>query len=258
MNIYAFPPLAWALEIGYQFLHWLSAALTPLAGGASAGLAVIVLTIVVRMLLIPVGLSQVRGEIGRARIAPQLKELQRKHGKNPQLLSEKTLALYKSEGISMFAGIGPALLQTPVLMVVYGLFVLGQIGGHSNSLLEAGFGGAPLGQSLIQLISTGGFLAGGWIYLAVIAVILLVAELNRRRAARLSLLGQSPDTAALPGSGTLNRMLPWLAYLTAVTAVFVPFAAALYLMTTTVWTIVERALLRRVLTPHPGPEPLPA
>ncbi|MCB8813877.1 YidC/Oxa1 family membrane protein insertase, partial [Escherichia coli] len=75
-----------------------------------------VLTIVVRMLLIPVGLSQVRGEIGRARIAPQLKELQRKHGKNPQLLSEKTLALYKSEGVSMFAGIGPALLQTPVLM----------------------------------------------------------------------------------------------------------------------------------------------
>lgn len=258
MNIYAFPPLAWALEIGYQFLHWLTAALAPLSAGASAGIAVIVLTLAVRTLLIPVGLSQVRGEIGRARIAPQLKELQRKHAKNPQLLSEKTLALCRAEGVSMFAGIGPALLQAPVLIVVYGLFVLGQIGGHSNTLLDAVFGGAPLGQSLISLIAGGGFVTGGWIYLGVIAVILLVAELNRRRAVKLSQTDQAPDAAGLPGAGTLTRWLPWLSYLTAVTALFVPLAAALYLMTTTTWTLIERGVIRKALTPNSGPEPLPA
>lgn len=267
MNIYAFPPLAWALEIGYQFLYWLSNALTPLTAGASAGLAVILLTLVVRSILIPVGFSQVRGELGRARIAPQLKELQRKHAKNPQLLSEKTLALYKTEEVSMFAGIGPALLQAPVLMVVYGLFVLGQIGGHPNTLLEAAFGGAPLGQSLLRLVSTGSFLSGGWIYLAVLAVIMLVAEYNRRRAAALSQAnqldqpGQAKQSnhvpeAAIAGTSTLTRLMPWLSYLTAVTALFVPLAAALYLATTMVWTAVERALIRRALTPSPGPEPL--
>lgn len=257
MNIYNFPPLAWALEIGYQFLHWLSTALTPLTADASAGLAVIVLTLAVRALLVPVGISQIRGEINRARIAPQLKELQRKHFRNPQLLGEKTLALYKTEGVSRFAGIGPTLLQAPVLTVVYGLFVLGRIGSHANTLLAADFGGAALGQSLIQLIATGGFFTGGWVYLCVIAIIVLVAELNRRRTHRLSLASQ-PTEANFPGSAALARWLPWLSYLSAVAALFVPLAAGLYLMTSTVWTIVERTLIRKLLTPRPGPEPLPA
>lgn len=256
MNIYAFPPLAWALEIGYQFLHWLASVLEPFAGAASAGLAIITLTILVRTVLIPVGLSQVRGEIGRARIAPQLKEIQRKHAKNPQLLSEKTMALYKSEGVSMFAGIGPALLQAPVLMVVYGLFILAQIGGHANTLLDQVFGGAPLGQSLVHLASTGSVLSAGWVYAGVVAVILAVAEYNRRRALRLNAAAQDPS--ATQPAGTLARILPWLSYLTAVTALFVPLAAALYLMTTTVWTAVERAIMRRALGGSPAPRLSPA
>lgn len=258
MNIYAFPPLAWALEIGYQFLHWLASILEPFAGTASAGLAIIALTILVRTVLIPVGLSQVRGEIGRARIAPQLKEIQRKHGKNPQLLSEKTMALYKSEGVSMFAGIGPALLQAPVLMVVYGLFILAQIGGHANTLLDQVFGGAPLGQSLVHLVSTDSLLPAGWVYAGVVAVILAVAEYNRRRALRLNAAAQDPSATQPAGTGTLARILPWLSYITAVTALFVPLAAALYLVTTTVWTAVERAIMRRALGGSPAPQLSPA
>ncbi|AJT41510.1 YidC/Oxa1 family membrane protein insertase [Psychromicrobium lacuslunae] len=240
MNIYDFAPLAWALELGYQFLHWLSSALQPLGGVASAGLAIVLLTALIRLLLIPVGVSQLRGELGRRRIAPQLAALQKKYRKNPSQLSEKTLALYKAEGVSMFAGIGPALLQAPVLMVVYGLFVLNQIAGHSNALLSTSFLGAPLGQSLLHLANNP---LGLWpalgIFLVVLGIIAAVAEFNRRRAKQQQLSASAP--------ARISGLLQWLPYLTLLTALFVPLAAAIYLACTTLWTALERVVLARWL-----------
>ncbi|WP_285726140.1 YidC/Oxa1 family membrane protein insertase [Psychromicrobium xiongbiense] len=244
MNIYAFAPIAWALDLGYTFLQWLSSLLAPLTGELSAGLAVIVLTLAVRTLLIPVGRSQVRGELGRARIAPQLADLQRRYAKRPQELSEKTLELYRSEGVSMFAGIGPAILQAPVLITVYGLFVLTSIGGHANALLDASLAGVPLGQSLVHLLSTGPVFPGVIIYGVMLAVIVAVAEYNRRRMIRLS-RSASATTGSL---ATMTRIMPWLSYVSAVTAIFVPLAAGLYLATTTLWTAIERAVLHRRLS----------
>ena len=241
MNIYDFAPLAWALEIGYQFLHWLISSLAPLTSFASAGLAIVLLTVLVRLLLIPVGVSQLRGELGRRRIAPQLAALQKKYAKNPSLLSEKTLALYKAEGVAMFAGIGPALLQAPVLMVVYGLFVLSQIAGHANTLLSSNFLGAPLGQSLLHLLSSpGGLWPALGVSIAVLGTIAAVAELNRRRAQEQ----QSGNTA----SAGISKVLQWLPYFTLITAVFVPLAAAIYLACTTLWTALERPVIRRWLS----------
>lgn len=257
MNIYAFPPLAFALEQGFQFLDWLSHLLAPLAGPGAAGLAVILLTLGVRALLIPVGASQVRGEIGRRKIAPRLTTLQQKYSKDPARLQQEMLALYKAESVSPFAGIGPALLQTPVLIVVYGLFVLPTIGGHPNFLLTQTFLAGRLGQSLVRLLSGGGTVVPSvFIFLAVLAVMAAVAEVSRRRMRSEVTAGGASAAAGSPGPGpaagplqspALAQVLQWLPYIVLISAVFVPLAAALYLMTTTAWTAVERPLLRRRL-----------
>lgn len=97
MDIFAFPSLATLLDAAYGALTGLSDLLTPLAGASAAALAVMLVTLLVRALLIPVGISQAKAEQTRTRLAPKLRELQRRHKKNPERLQKETMALYRAE-----------------------------------------------------------------------------------------------------------------------------------------------------------------
>ena len=233
MDLFAFPPIAALLQFVYSLVSGLAALVTPVAGPAAAALAIVVLTLIVRTLLIPVSISQVKAEWHRRRIAPKLKALQDRYKKKPQLLQEKTMALYKAENVSPLAGFLPTLLQAPVVSLVYALFLHPSIAGQPNALLTAQLGPVTLGSSIF----TAGW-PGVLVFVAIFAVMAVVAWLSRRTALRLALPGT--DASAL-----LPRVLSWLPFLSVVFAAFVPLAAALYLATTTAWTLVERALLRR-------------
>ncbi|WP_309615383.1 membrane protein insertase YidC [Salinibacterium sp.] len=237
MDPFALPLIAQLLDAAYLLVESIAALLHPLAGGASAAIAVVVLTMTVRTLLIPVGISQVKAEWARRRLAPRLQALQRKYKKNPQLLQRKTMALHKAENVSPFAGILPTLLQAPVISLVYALFIRGTIGGHANALLASTIGGVPLGASLI---TTGINWPGIAVFAALLIVIAVVAWISRRIALRLAL--QPVDA---PAAVRLNAVLSWLPFLTLVFAAVVPLAATLYLATTATWTLVERTILRR-------------
>lgn len=233
MDPFTFAPIAALLQFVYSLVSGLAALVTPLAGSAAAALAIIVLTLIVRTLLIPVSISQVKAEWHRRRIAPKLKALQDKYKKKPQVLQEKTMALYKAEKVSPFAGFLPTLLQAPVVSLVYALFLHPTIAGEPNALLTAQLGPVTLGSSIFN---------SGWpgvlVFLAIFVVMGVVAWLSRRTALRLAL----PGTDA---TAPLARAFSWLPFLSVVFAAFVPLAAALYLATTTAWTLVERAFLRR-------------
>lgn len=82
-------------------------------------LGVVLLTVVVRLILLPLGISQVRSFQKMARLAPKQREIQAKHKGNPQKLQQEMAALYKEEGVNPAAGCLPLLLQLPVM---YGLF----------------------------------------------------------------------------------------------------------------------------------------
>ena len=237
MDPFTLAPLGQLLDAAYWLVEAIAVLLHPLAGSLSAGLAVVVLTLLVRILLIPVGISQVKAEWARRRIAPKLRALQLKYKKNPELLQRKTMALYKAENVSPMAGILPMLLQAPVISIVYALFIRGTIGGHANALLASTIGGVPMGASLI---TTGITWPGVLVFAALIVAIGTVAWISRRVAQRLAIL---PVDA--PAMARLNSVLSWLPFLTLVVAAIVPLAAAVYLATTTTWTLVERSILRR-------------
>jgi YidC/Oxa1 family membrane protein insertase len=237
MDPFTLAPLGYILESAYRLVETISMFLTPLAGSWSAGLAVVALTLLVRTLLIPVGISQVKAEWSRRRIAPKLQALQRKYKKNPRLLQKKTMALYRAENVSPMAGILPALLQAPVISIVYALFIRGTIGGHANALLASTIGGVPLGASLA---ATGISWPGILVFAGLLVVIGTVAWLSRRVARRLAI-----GTVDAPATARLNSALSWLPFVTLIVAALVPLAATVYLATTTTWTLVERAILRR-------------
>ena len=255
MNIYEFLPIRLLLGGAYWLVTTLSDLLEPLAGANGAALAIIVLTIAVRCLLIPVGLSQVRAGITRRRLAPKIAELQTKHRNNQQVLQEKLMELYREENASPFAGCLPVLAQTPVLMAVYGLFVQTTIGGQANELLGHTLFGIPLSSSLVGLIGSGSLTwVSGTMFAVLIILIGVVAGLSRHLLTP-PIPENSGTASAREGHGQttgpdltqMTRMLSFMPFITAVIAAFVPLAATLYLMSTTAWTLGERLVINRAL-----------
>jgi YidC/Oxa1 family membrane protein insertase len=252
MDFFSFGPIAAILDGAYRFVTALSSTVEPVVGAASGLVAVVILTMLVRAVLIPVGRSQVRAEFTRRRLAPRLAELQKKHGKDRETLARKTMELYETEKASPFAGILPLVLQIPVISLVYALFTHALIAGHANALLAQHVLGAPLGASFVGLA---GAVGSVWpsviVYVVVFVLIAAVTTVSRRV---LSLPQREGGTAP----GGLVKALSFLPYVTVVFAAFVPLAAAVYILTSTAWTVAERFTLRRMLDPDRGARSRPA
>ncbi|HET8776326.1 MAG TPA: YidC/Oxa1 family membrane protein insertase [Candidatus Limnocylindria bacterium] len=82
-------------------------------------LAIIVFTIVIRTVLAPLFVKQIRSQKEMQRMQPLIKEVQRKHKGNRQKISEETMALYKEHGVNPAAGCLPVVLQLPILFALY-------------------------------------------------------------------------------------------------------------------------------------------
>jgi YidC/Oxa1 family membrane protein insertase len=248
MDIFAAGPIAGLLDVVYQFVTALSQVLAPIAGSASAALAVVVLTLIVRTLLIPVGMSQVRAEFTRRRLAPKLAELQRAHAADREKLQRKTMELYAREKASPFAGCLPLVLQAPVLSLVYALFLHPSINGHSNALLSQHLFGVPLGTSFVHVLGSGSLsLPIIAVFVVFLAAIAAVTAVSRKLLASPPVQGLEPAQSN-QRQNQLTRVLSFLPFITVVFAAFVPLAAVLYLLTTTSWTVAERVTLRRMLS----------
>ena len=82
-------------------------------------LAIIIFTIVIRTILAPLFVRQIRSQKEMQRMQPLIKEVQRKHKGNRQKVSEETMALYKEHGVNPAAGCLPVVLQLPILFALY-------------------------------------------------------------------------------------------------------------------------------------------
>ncbi|MBB5824567.1 YidC/Oxa1 family membrane protein insertase [Micromonospora carbonacea] len=265
----AFAPLHAAAGVAADAVTWLAGTLQPLTGGAATAAAIVVFTIAVRLLISPLTLAQVRGERRRAALAPQVRDLQRRHADDPTRLQAELFGLYRSAGASPVAGCLPALLQAPFFLVMYRLFSTGEgstgdggtgAGGAGAGLLAEQLAGVPLGWHLSDGLAG----AAGPLFGALLAALVALAWWSSRRARRAAAAGAATAAGTGPGAtggtpaGTpagaaaagavpavLGRVLPLLPYLTVVAALVVPLAAVLYLVTTTAWTALEQAVLRR-------------
>ncbi|MFE0578194.1 hypothetical protein [Streptomyces sp. NPDC058874] len=175
-------------------------------------------------------------------------------------------------GATPVAGLLPVLLQLPVFFLMYQAFSSG------NELLDHRLFAAPLGSRWSDALGEGGlFGAQGLVFLALFGAIAVVAAWSaargRRSAAAAAAVAAAPKKPAHPakaakkagagaGAGSaavaglpelsaeqqeamrkLGGVLPLLSFGTLITAAVVPLAAGLYLLTTTAWSVAERAWL---------------
>lgn len=87
------------------------------------GLAIIVVTLIVRFAVMPLMLGQMKSTMKMQLLQPKMKELQQKYSSKDtatqQKLQQETMALYKENGVNPLAGCLPLLIQMPILMAFY-------------------------------------------------------------------------------------------------------------------------------------------
>ncbi|HEX2810605.1 MAG TPA: membrane protein insertase YidC, partial [Kineosporiaceae bacterium] len=137
--------VAWIMV---AFHSLLTAVGLPAAGGWTWALSIVGLVIVIRVLLIPLFVKQIKASRGLQLIQPEMKKIQEKYkGKSDpasrQAMTQETMALYKETGTNPFASCLPILLQSPIFFALFR--VLNGIHGIGSGL-KPGIG--PLNRTL--------------------------------------------------------------------------------------------------------------
>jgi YidC/Oxa1 family membrane protein insertase len=200
----------------------LAGLLEPVFHGASTAAAIVLFTALVRLAVHPLSRQAARGQKAQAKLRPQMAALREKHGKDSKALQKAVMELHAAEKVSL-----------------------------DHTLFAA-----PLGGNWAEALAHGGaFGARGIVYLALFAVVAAVATFNYRRMKRQ--MAATPVVApagqdAVPGMAAMSKFMPLLSFATLFTVGVVPLAAALYVVTSTTWTAVERAFLYKDMLPAPA------
>ncbi|MGZ8630251.1 MAG: YidC/Oxa1 family membrane protein insertase [Actinomycetota bacterium] len=83
------------------------------------GVAIIILTLVLRFLLFPLGMKQIKSMQAMQALQPKIKDIQKKYKGNKQKAQEETMRLYKEAGVNPLGGCLPVLAQFPLLIAMY-------------------------------------------------------------------------------------------------------------------------------------------
>lgn len=134
------------------------------------GFAIIVLTVVIRLILYPLMSSQLKASKKMQELNPHLKNLKEKHKNDAKMLQQETMRLYKEHGVNPAAGCLPVLVQLPLIWALYaalqlivkpGIVTLKTINAmlYSDSFKllkpwDTNFFGLPLAQTPSHLLST--------------------------------------------------------------------------------------------------------
>ncbi|MGI8313954.1 YidC family membrane integrase SpoIIIJ [Halobacillus mangrovi] len=111
--------------------------------GGSYGLAIIIVTIIIRVLLLPLNVKQLKSSKAMQDIQPELKELREKYSskdaQTQQKLQQETMQLFQKHGVNPLAGCLPIIVQMPILIGFYhAIMRTKEIETHNFLWLELG------------------------------------------------------------------------------------------------------------------------
>lgn len=110
-NTFLYQPLFNALIFLYQYLP-----------GQDFGIAVIALTLLIRIILSPLNVQAIKSQKKLAEFQPKIEELKNKYKDNKEKQAKETIELYKKEKINPFSGCFPLLIQLPILIALFRIF----------------------------------------------------------------------------------------------------------------------------------------
>lgn len=211
-------PLVNALVFLHTLLVGMGLGAIPLLGDLSWGLTIILFTVVIKFVTIPLTLQQIRSSKAMQELQPQLKELQKKYGKDRERLMQEQMRLYREHKINPAAGCLPLLIQMPVWFGLYqALFALA-----SNVDAYKFTGGFLWLQSLAHPET----------FPQVLAVLTGVSQWVVQRM-------MTPRTSD-PQQQTMNQMMQFMPIMFVFFAFSVPSGLVLYWVTSNLFSVVQQ------------------
>jgi YidC/Oxa1 family membrane protein insertase len=224
----------------------------PLLGSQSYWFSIVLLTVAVRIVLIPLTVKQVRSTRVMQEIQPELKKLQAKYKNDKQKLQEELMKLYRERGFNPMAGCWPLAAQLPFFWALYRVIYSHEIDGQPNILLGKTFFSVPLDDRWSALHGWGEKLTSvaGITILGLIIAMAITTYISQRQL-------MAKQTAEVnPQQQMLLRIMPLMFVIFAVN---VPLAVVLYWVTTNLWSMGQQwVLLRNAPTPAAAGAPTPA
>lgn len=101
------------------------------------GLAIILFTAIIRILLLPINIKQTKSQAKLQEVQPLMQEIQKKYKNDPQKQQAELSKLYKESGANPLGGCLPLLIQMPIFFAMYAL--IRQLLPELNNLTEKGF-----------------------------------------------------------------------------------------------------------------------
>jgi YidC/Oxa1 family membrane protein insertase len=197
--------------------------------GLGWGLSIVVLTVLVRLAILPLTIKQVKSMNALRALQPEVKEIQEKYKNDRQRMNQEMMAFYKENNLSPFASCLPLLLQLPVFLALYQLL-------NGSSFKEQ-----------VQATGNNGFLIIDDITKSAHGLDLIILIV-------LFITSQMASTLVMTATADKNQQRIFL-LLPLVFAALIPnFPAGLivYWITTNFWTLGQQLVVRRI-SPPPVP-----
>lgn len=203
------------------------------------GLAIIFLTIIIRIILWPLSKKALTSQKNLQELQPHIKEIQKKHKDNQEAQAKALMELYKERGANPLGGCLPLLIQLPILFALYRVFLGGIAPEYLQNLYSFVQNPGSLSTTLLGLVD----LSQRSLILAVIAGGLQFIQ-SRMMLKKQSLEpGDSP--AAQAAQAMSKQIVYFLPVITIIISLTLPAALPLYWAVTTLFTIAQQFVTMR-------------
>lgn len=237
-------------EVLFRPLFNLLVGITNVLPTHSVGLAIILVTLVVRLILLPPSLHQVkqtqRNQEKMKTVQGKLEALKTTHKDNKGKQAEETMRIYKEAGINPAAGCLPLLVQLPILLALYRVFLTG-MGAETVHYLYS-FIGHP---DQLQTVFLGISLTAPSLLLGVVAGVAQFILMRFATPTPPAAPGANEDTAQMMQSMQKNMMY-FFPVMTVFIALRLPAALALYWVSSTIFAILQQVAIKKILKVTPG------
>ncbi len=227
----------------------LSAAVVP---GGDIGIAMILVTILVRIIIFPLSLAAARTQIGMQEVNPKLEKLRVELKDNKEELARRTMALFSEHKINPFSSIGLLLIQIPIIIGLYSVFLKEALNP------DLYFDVTILYDFIVPLVSTTNppsFLFLGLIDLKAKSIILaLLTAISQVIFMQLTMPTKPKPTGNSFRDDLSRSMFIQMRYvfppLMGFIAYFTGGAVALYFLVSNIFGIIQTVLVKRIYAVH--------
>lgn len=250
-------PLYWAVSGIIVLAHSLFEPLFGTDSGVTWTLSIVVLTVFIRLLMMPLYAKQLNSSRAMQALQPKLKELQEKYGADRERLGQETMKMYKDEGVSPTASCVPLLIQLPIFWALFNVLngaARGIARGHFfvqspdlvSSLSHASIFGAQLSGTFLPL-------TGGLGPTQILAAILIVAMTLLLFFQQLHMMRRNMPPSAF--EGPMGQQQKMMLYMMPMMYIFagasMPVGVLVYWMVSNLWTLAQQWIIIRNY-PTPG------